>query len=274
LISFPEIGYLGRLGNQMFQFASTVGIAKKIGKKAKFPIENFSINNGDLGNLGCNLLEIFNIPEYFFLKKNSLIIDYLYRELDFGYNEETLALPENCGISGYFQTDKYFYDIREYILDIFSFKNEYTEKAREYIGKIKKIDPDITVVSIHIRRGDYLYQQDLHPICSDEYYEKSTSLMEEKFKNLVFLVFSDDIEWCNEKFKIPNYLVVDLKSPYSELCLMTMCDHHIIANSSFSWWGAWLNKKENKEVIAPINWFGPSLNKNTKDIYCKGWLKI
>jgi hypothetical protein len=86
-----------------------------------------------------------------------------------------------------------------------------------------------------------------------------------------FLIFSDDLDWCRENFSSDKFHVVDSGSPYSDLKLITMCDHHINANSSFSWWGSWLNRKENKRVICPSNWFGSAINKNTKDVYCEGW---
>jgi hypothetical protein len=90
----------------------------------------------------------------------------------------------------------------------------------------------------------------------------------------IFIVFSDDVEWCKKEFAGENYIVNEIGNPYAEMCAMSLCDHNIMANSSFSWWGSWLNRNPNKKVIAPSRWFGSAMNKNTDDIYCQDWIKI
>ena len=123
-------------------------------------------------------------------------------------------------------------------------------------------------VSIHVRRGDYTLYPDHHPTCSKEYYDAAMDRFDSSHK---FILFSDDIDWCRENFTGDRFYHVDTGSPYSDLKVMTMCKHHINANSSFSWWGSWLNPKEGKRVICPSRWFGPAIPKDVSDVYCEGW---
>jgi hypothetical protein len=219
-------------------------------------------------------LEIFEIDNKYFIPAKDLKIDYIYNENGFEFNSETLGLPDNCAINGYFQTEKYFNKKRNLILSQFTFKEKYLNDAISFISKIKAANKDCQLVSIHVRRGDYLTCPDYHPTCSDEYYKKSQEYIKKYHKNIRFLIFSDDIDWCRTRFKGREYIIIDIKNHYSEMCIMTLCDHNIIANSSFSWWGAWLNKNDKKIVTAPSNWFGPAMNKDHSNVYCKKWKKI
>lgn len=278
MIYFRSIGYLGRLGNQLFQFSSAVGISRKKGYEVAFPIENCSrfASNGPIDpktgqttNVKCDLLDCFNIPEFYFKPMGELRPSGVYQERDFKFNTEVLSLPPNTDLYGYFQDERYFKEDRDLLLSILKFKEGYESIAQEFISEI---DPRYQKVSLHIRRGDYTLYPDHHPVCSKGYYQSAM----EKFSSdeIKFLVFSDDIDWCREEFKGDQFIFVDSGSPYSDLRIMTLCDHHIIANSSYSWWGAWLNTKTDKRVIAPSRWFGPAINKDASEIYCEGWEKI
>jgi hypothetical protein len=268
---------MGRLGNQMFQFASTLGIAHKNGTNAAFQHSNcytvspngpINPKNGLKTPVKCDLMDCFNIPmEYF--SSQRIVPSAVYHEGDLKFDPKTFNLPENCDLVGYFQTEKYFLHIRETLLDIFQFKWEFEKIAVDYwVGKIVPFLDGSSSVSIHVRRGDYTLYPDHHPPCSKEYYDSAISLFGEDCK---FLVFSDDIEWCRENFPGDRFHCVDTGSPYVDLKIMTMCKHHINANSSFSWWGAWLNPKEGKRVICPSRWFGPAISKSVEDVYCEGW---
>ncbi len=270
---------MGRLGNQMFQLASTVGIAKERGFGAGIPIENctrkigsgpIDVKTGLQTNVKCDLLDCFNIPSKYLIPFSEVKPQYIYYEGDFKFNPQVLSLEPYTDLSGYFQTEEYFKKYREEILEIFTFKKEDEEEARNFLlEKVHSLSSNKNVISIHVRRGDYTLYPNHHPVCSDDYYKSAI----EKFdlKNSVFLVFSDDIEWCKKKFEGDSFIFSETNNPYVDLAIMTMCDHHIIANSSFSWWGAWLNRSKDKRVIAPSRWFGPSLPKDTSDIYCEGW---
>lgn len=265
MISFCQIGYLGRLGNQMFQMASTIGIAKRLGYESKFPSEVFTKNESPDSYEGCKLNECFQIPEAFFapfdeIKKNTAFI---YQESDFTYNRQTESLPDGCNLYGYFQTEKYFRDYRKDILKIFKFREEIEKKANEVL-EVKD-----NFISVHVRRGDYVSASQHHPTQDMEYYTKAMNLFK---RDSIFCVFSDDIDWCKNNFKGENFIFVETNNPYVDMCLMSKFKNHIIANSSFSWWGSWL--ADSQKTVAPLNWFGPMIPKDTSDVYCVGWSVI
>jgi len=264
MITFNNIGYMGRFGNQMFQFASTVGIARKLGFDPVFPAERFQQGSDPNSYDGCKLLECFNIPENLIKPSDEIAINHMYYENDFGFNPQTEMLPDSTSLSGYFQSEKYFNFIDSEIREIFTFKDEIIENATNY-ANIKN------GVSLHIRRGDYLASSDYHPVQTLEYYNAAISKFD---KDSNFYIFSDDPEWCKTNLDIKNSKVIESGNPYIDMYLMSTCGGHIIANSSFSWWGAWLGKKSDKIVVAPSHWFGHLIQSDTRDIYCKNWIKI
>lgn len=278
MISFRSIGYMGRLGNQMFQFSSTLGIADKKGTTAVFPESNCytASLNGPIDpktglkiSVKCDLKDCFDIPLEHFVPMENIRPSAIYQEGDLKFDPGVYSVPEGCDLVGYFQTEKYFSNIREKLLQVFSFKSEIQKIALDYWDKEIDLFLNGSIpVSLHVRRGDYTLYPDHHPTCSKEYYDSAMNIFSGDHK---FIVFSDDIEWCKENFKGDRFHHVDTGSPYSDLKIMTMCNHHINANSSFSWWGAWLNPKENKRVICPSRWFGPAIPKDVSDVYCEGW---
>jgi len=278
MISFTQIGNLGRLGNQMFQMASTIGIGTKLGYQFKFPSELFKIVSGSSPDSyeGCKLMDCFEIRENLLLPLDDIRknIAYVYRESDFTYNHQTASLPDGCDLYGYFQTEKYFSHCRDLILNQFTFRKEYSGNALSYVEKIREANRDSNLISLHVRRGDYIAYPMHHPTCGTEYYDKAVNEIKSKIESPIFLVFSDDKEWCKSVFTEDCYIISELTNPYEEMCSMTLCDSHIIANSSFSWWGAWLNEKNDKIVISPSNWLGPAVGKNTSDIHCENWIII
>jgi hypothetical protein len=185
-----------------------------------------------------------------------------------------IRTKKNIYLYGNWQSEKYFKNIKDIIIKDFSLKREMTEKTKYFLSKIKKSES----VSIHIRRGDYVKNiktKEYHGICSLDYYKKAIKLTEEKIKNPVFFVFSDDIEWVKNNLKTKNPLTFvsgNNMPDYEEMVLMSKCDHNIIANSSFSWWGAWLNSNPNKIVIAPKKWYNAPVE--TKDLIPNKWITI
>jgi len=266
MITCSSIGYNGRLANQIFQFSSTVGIARNLGYDVKFPIENFVSGNPHDYN-GGKLLNCFDIPDDYFLQIEKIRKDikYQYIEKDLSYDSSLESIPDSVDLRGYFQTEKYFIKSESEIRKCLTFK-ESVKLSGESIVQIPE-----TSVSIHVRRGDYTQFSDHHPTQKIEYYIDSMS----KFEGIPKFIFSDDIEWCKESFKsIGNDIfLVECDDPFTSLYLMSKCKHHIIANSSFSWWGAWLSGSKGK-VIAPSMWFGDSIKKDTRDLYCKDWETI
>lgn len=281
MITFKALGYDGRLGNQMFQFATTFGTAKKLGYEVAFPVENCSryIGTGPQGIVDssnmmvkCDLLECFEIPGQFFVPDSEIETQYFYREPHFHYSPNILSIPDKTNISGYFQTDKYFSEYKDEIIKIFKFKDSVSKKAGEYWEEnISGFLGGSIPVSIHVRRTDYVAKAEFHAPCSIDYYRRAIEKFEGNFK---FLVFSDDLNWCKENFSGDNFFIIESGDPYVDLRIMNMCSSHIIANSTFSWWAAWLNPKEDKIVICPSVWFGPASRENYSDVCPSDWIKI
>jgi hypothetical protein len=124
------------------------------------------------------------------------------------------------------------------------------------------------IISLHIRRGDYISDPSFECLSLD-YYWNALKLL----PNFPVIVFSDDPEWCKNVFKKDQFIISPFEDPFSDLCLMSLCDYHIIANSTFSWWGSWLAKS--KQTIAPHNWFsGEFANWNTRDLYLPNWIVL
>ncbi len=157
-------------------------------------------------------------------------------------------------LDGYFQSEKYFIDYTDAIRQDFSLKGPLGEAADSIAAQIRS---GANTISLHVRRGDYLKESDFKGIANQEYYANAVKYVTEKVSHPQFFIFSDDIEWCKENLSLPADSVFvsnsDLKD-YGELVLMSLCKHHIIANSSFSWWGAWLGSNPEKIVVAPKQW--------------------
>ena len=172
-------------------------------------------------------------------------------------------------MKGYFQSSKYFSKYRDKILELFQLSSQEQKYVDDYFSKVKSEFKECKqVVSLHVRRGDYLKLPDFHTNLTMEYYTKAI----ENFPSALFMVFSDDIEWCKENIKIPNVHYVSERDVI-DLSLMSKCDSHILANSSFGWWGAYLNTKPDKKVVAPSRWFVKD-DLDTRDLYEAGWIKI
>ena len=260
MLTFRNMGNMGRFGNQMFQFASTIGIARKLGYDPVFPSEMFIGSEDPNSYNGFKLNECFNIPSNMIRSISDIKVEYLYNESTFTYDSQTESIPDNVDLSGYFQTEKYFSHIDEEIRSIFKFKESIILEANSIMEIMNGI-------SIHVRRGDYINYPLHHPSQDIQYYNIAISEFPDDSN---FYVFSDDIEWCRSNISTKNIQYIDSKNPYIDMYLMTQCEGHIIANSSFSWWGAWL-AKNSKKIIAPSKWFGPQINKDTRDVYCKNW---
>jgi hypothetical protein len=274
MITYKNIGHFGRLANQMFQFASTVGVARKLGLDPIFPKDNIKIPSVEHFKDGVTREVYFDLPKVFELDDNmlrssrELSIDYEVQEPHFHFTDLLFKIPDNTNLNGYYQSEKYFEHCKDEIKKLFTFKPEIKVEA---LTKIPKVVNDI--VSIHVRVGDYANLQQFHPVCSSEYYESAMNYFMDN--NYYFLVFSDDIDHCKRMFgESENLIYSEGNDPYVDMCMMSMCEHNVIANSSFSWWAAWLNSNPNKRVIAPKKWFGPAYNHSTSDLYCKNWITV
>lgn len=278
----------GGLGNQMFQYAIGRSLSEKNNTQLKLDIagyqKQFGVTPRQYG------LNVFNIKEDFALEKDIKKIKYgsLVRQklrlTSSGYVKEKysnifikniLDLQKDIYLEGFWQTEKYFLMIADIIRKEFSLRNEFNNLDK---GLLEVIDNSLSV-SLHIRRGDYvanLKTNQFHGACSLEYYQAGIDYLKNRFGSVVLFIFSDDIEWVKDNLKTDQKIIFvsngKLKD-YEELVLMSKCKHNIIANSSFSWWGAWLNNNPVKIVIAPKNWFN-NVKANKNDIVPESWVRL
>jgi hypothetical protein len=252
---------MGGLGNMMFQIATAHSVAIRDNKEMICDIRDIQMPHKPYTFYTNNIFKNVKFS-------NDLINLNYIGEGGFHYT----PIPKingNVKLVGHFQSEKYFLEHRDKILELFKIDDTTKKYLLEKYGDIINQD----TCSIHIRRGDYLGLPNHHPTQSIEYYKESIQIIgEEKH----FLVFSDDIEWCKENFGfLINKTFISDNKDYEDLYLMSMCKNNIIANSTFSWWGAWLNNNESKQVIIPSKWFGVSNSHlNTNDLYCDKWIKL
>jgi len=263
-ISFNMLGHHGRLGNQMFQYATLKSIAQKHEYDFTIPPSNFDDPWHDH--------QLFEGFELFSLPKENIKYNQTQQRVEeehFHFNSELFEnCPDNVDLFGYFQTEKYFCDIADDVKKDFTFKENIMSLAKNYRDEIKSEE----LISLHIRRGDYV-NQPWHGCCSLEYYQQALLTLDD---NIPVIIFTDDPKWALEQdiFSSDRFYVSQGNSNLFDMCLMTLCNYHIIANSSFSWWGAWLSNS--KKVIAPQRWFGPPLSEqhNTCDLIPDHWIKL
>ena len=250
----------GGLGNQMFQIAATVGTSLKYGIPYGINLNNcYTPNQGFTANKYTNT---------FF--KNVKTIDNqnhntVYNEPKFSFDE--IPNQDKLLIKGYFQSERYFLDYKNEIKNLFYISEEDKTIVNNFFND-NNIEGKKTCV--HIRRGDYLKYSSFHNVCNLDYYLKAITTIGDGS----FIFVSDDINWVKENFKSENYYFVDFNNELLDFTLMTMCNNVVISNSSFSWWGSYLNNNENKTIISPYRWFGPKGPKDTQDLYLKNWSVI
>ena len=282
---------IGGLGNQMFQYAAGRQLAYKLGVELKLDILDF-----DHYKLRKYELDVFNIQENFataeeiadltILKRNiierfiSRLLHKPYRPLPTyikeSFNSEIMNMYDGVYLDGYWQSEKYFADIIEIIREEFIITTTQEGLNRKLADQIKSCNS----VSLHIRRGDYVSNPETnkaHGICDIDYYLHCIEHLTKTVEHPHFFAFSDDIEWVRQNLKIP-YPITFIENngqdkSYEDLRLMSQCKHHIIANSSFSWWGAWLNPNEDKIVFAPRKWFA-NKDANIQDRIPNQWIII
>ncbi len=279
-----KIKLTGGLGNQMFQFATGYCIAKK--KKVDLFLDlswfkRRTIHNGfELNNVfdifsRVNFLNNdFNFKKFKFKEfLNKIDMSYhTFNEPNFNYSPEINKLPNHCFLKGYWQSETYFKEYENEIKKIFTF-NKITDEANlKMIDKISNRNS----VSIHIRRGDFLLKKNKnHQTDLGNYYSNAIREVSKNNYNLKFFLFTDDPKWVSKNFDIiGDKTVVNInlgKNSFLDMHLMSLCKINIIANSSFSWWGAWLSN--NKNIFAPKNWFNDK-SINIDDLIPSTWITI
>lgn len=203
---------------------------------------------------------------------NSLVV----RERGLEFEARVLRVPSHAHLTGYWQSEKYFKPIREMLLREFTLAADPCPHAAKLLERVQ----DLPSVAVHVRRGDYARNprtNEFHGQCPIEYYQEAVQRIADRVADPSFFVFSDDPDWARDNLKLgwpTTYVTHDGGcSPHHDMWLMSHCSHHIIANSSFSWWGAWLCRNDGKVVIAPARWFRDAKH-NTDDLIPEGWTRI
>ncbi len=288
----------GGLGNQMFQYALGRVLSLKHNIDLYFDISSFDYQPhtdtkrsyelevfGITGNItNQKLLNKFGKPNkykvlanrYFNIHLNPYPPNYI-RESGHQFQSEILNLPDNTYLSGYWQSEKYFSSIARTI------KHDLAGRAKPISSKNKKLTKEIksiNSISLHVRRTDYItnkHTNSYHGLCSLSYYNQAMKMVESHIKSPVYYIFSDDPDWAKENISSKHKIVYISNNhgsdSHEDLRLMSHCKHNIIANSSFSWWGAWLNQNDDKIVIAPKNWV-TDVRERRSDLIPSDWIRI
>ena len=287
---------IGGLGNQMFQYAVGRSIALDVNKDLLLDTnsyDDYKLHNGYELNavfgIKPKLASQAQINEILGLWKNrylkyALNVAFqlgllspknIIKERSFAYDKRVSEITSDVYLEGYWQSEKYFIKNAQQIRDDFIFKFDMSDSNRALMEFMLRKNS----VSLHIRRGDYVSNSavaERHGVCSLDYYHAAIELIRSQLSNPSIFVFSDDIDWArsNVRTSLPLYFVdhnIGIES-YKDMYFMSQCKHNIIANSSFSWWGAWLNPNHQKIVIAPKLWFKDKTN--TIDLIPEGWVRI
>lgn len=293
------VKFLGGLGNQMFQYAfykrllaegKTVfaelnwysdAESSRSFQLLRFPKLDFnSVNIALSEDGGCTLsLKLSPSSEKDFTEdkmkafKECCVNGFLeYTEKEMCFQKEALHI-NNGYLVGYWQSPQYFETIRSELLESFTFPELRGGRNLYLLDQIR----DTCSVAVHVRRGDYLSdgnQGRYGGICTESYYRRAMQYFEDHYQDVHFFVFSNDMKWVKQHIRAKNVILSDANDEaagISDMYLMTQCRHHIIANSSFSWWGAWLCQNEGQEVVAPEKWLN---DQDVRDIWCEGWIKM
>lgn len=286
---------IGGLGNQMFQYATGRAISLHYGVPLKLDTADF--DNYQL-HQGFELQRVFDckaeiadktdirrilgwqtLPGMRRILTPSNMAAFRHKgfiiEPHFHYWSNIKSIPRDSYLTGYWQSEKYFLAVADQIREDFSFRLAPKDKNVELAEQIVQVN----AVSLHVRRGDYVNNPKTtatHGLCSLDYYHASIRHIAEQIQQPHFFVFSDDIAWVKNNLNIdfPHQYIDHNQGAesYNDMRLMSLCKHHIIANSSFSWWGAWLNPQVNKIVVAPKRWFASQID--VQDLLPQDWIKL
>jgi hypothetical protein len=288
----------GGLGNQMFQYAFGLSravelnshlyiddsffAAQQIGSDITYRKYELGLFSDQITIANSTTVKSFTNPDrrQRVLSKLGITKKKVYKEPSLKVDDAVFRLSSPVYFEGYWQSEDYFIDHEDLIREVFRFKMPLNSQSQQIANALAGLQ---NTISVHIRRGDYVNSartNELHGICSVTYYLQAMATIKSKLANSYFYFFSDEPEW------VKQHLVADLKNYYiiqhninadswQDMALMSKCRHHIIANSSFSWWGAWLNPNTEKIVIAPEKWFNtPTDYFNDECIVPKNWIKL
>jgi len=252
---------MGGLGNQMFQIAHTYAQGLKNNLNVSFkPIAGGNMQGNKPINYLKNIFKNFNFD-------NNIGDLKRVKEQGFYFTPINDKWDESVEFYGYFQSSKNFYGFQDEIKDKF-------RPSEDFLDKIYNIYPQLlnkNNLSLHVRRGDYLTVSHILPVVSKQYIDYCVNEIGEY--DYLF-VFSDDKQWVRDNLNYPNMIIVEGLEDYEELWTISLCKNNIMSNSSFSWWGVYLSNFDNKQVMCPYPWFGPSGEKKFEDIYEENWKKV
>jgi len=279
------VSLVGGIGNQMFQFAAARRLAIKHrtrlcldttwylkGRAMNRPFElgAFALEDVMIATSSSSLVLRARTALHHASRRIGLPAPLLYVEKDTSFSGTVLDLPNGAMLVGYFQSEKYFADVGERIRAELHPKDS-ARQARVASEVERYRQSGCPLVSIHVRRGDYLSVEADHSLVVSP---ERILLAMEHFPDAVFLVFSDDLNWCFENLRHERIHMSPFKYAVDDLLGMSVCDHHIIANSSFSWWAAWLDPKPTKMVLAPQSWpINTTTWSSPADLFPEDWLR-
>lgn len=280
----------GGLGNQLFQYAAARRLALRLG--CQLVIDHHWFDHPRPGETP-RPLELNRYPVAMRLATPSELLRWaplrsrwarylkpllpmnLVREHGHGVNRNVLSAPPNSYLSGFWQSEAYFADIRNELLNELTPSAMPSEEDQQVINRIN----NSVAVSVHVRRGDYVTLKSAsayHGLCSLDYYRAAIQHLAERVNNPTLFIFSDDPEWTRSNLvsSFPTCYVEhnSAANAFQDLRLMSLCQHHIIANSSFSWWGAWLAERQDGVVVAPERWYAG--DRPTPDLIPARWTRI
>jgi hypothetical protein len=270
MITFNQLGRHGRLGNQMFQYGMLMGVAAARGWEIGIPLQARDATTKDgtaYGKGRLALLDAFAGIEAHDSSDTDPGVHMVEGHSHF--IPEVLEAPDGVDFKGYYQTERYFRHCADAVRRAFVFHDAIVDAARAQLPSRRPC------VSVHVRRGDYKKQPKKFPLLSPDWYVRALEAAGGGHP----VVISDDPRWCRRallKHGFPSDTTwVSGNDAATDMCLMSLCDHHVIANSSFSWWGAWLNASSEKVVVYPDPWYGPELEHfDTSDLPCPEWTSL
>ena len=270
----------GGLGNQMFIYACYLQMKKR------FPHVRLDLT--DMmhyhAHYGYEMHRVFGLPRVEFCMNQTLkkITEFLFFKTILERKQHGSLLPYTkrylwplVYFKGFYQSEKYFADIKEEVRRAFTF--DLSQANAQSIRMRAQIDQDEHAVSLHVRRGDYVqpkFWDTIGSVCQLPYYRNALREMEKRVGHLHYYVFSDDLEWVKANFDLPDAVYVDWnkgEDSWQDMMLMSRCRHHVICNSTFSWWGAWLNPRKEKIIIAPERW---TRDADSREIVPEEWIRV
>ena len=283
---------IGGLGNQMFQYAAGRALSARFNiplkldlrwmqryRHREYLLDRFNLHTGSMtvsDYLKFTWFPFRRNPPFIFMKAIQKMNSLIYMEKSLSYDPAFPLLGPDRFLFGYFQSYRYFEGFENLIRLDFSQKPDLTIYKEEWIEKVAAPDS----VAVQFRRGDFVTDPATNRsigTCSMTYYEKAVSHIRTTKGNVPLIIFSDDIKWCQANVRFDNAIFIDRKggSPVDDMQLAARCNHIIMANSSFSWWCAWLNARPDKIIFAPKQWFKDKLlNAQASDLFPESWVQL